>query len=117
MHAVLLRGWAVLPGVALAGTLSGWRRRGPTGLIVGRWGVVQPVPGDQPIGAVCRLVVVPADAEVDLMPGSQGIQRAPPTGAEPTRIQLADGQALVFDARCWLRVTRSTGEIATWEQD
>jgi hypothetical protein len=116
MDALLLRGWAVLPGESLTTALAGWQHHGPADLPIGQWRVIQPVDADQPIGTASRLVLIPADAEVDVMPGSQGIPSAPPPGIEPARVRLVGDQVLVMDARCWLRLIRSAGEIATWEQ-
>ena len=115
MRAVLLRGWALIPGQDLPAALAGWRHLRSANIADGTWCVVSPVDPDQPIGTPYRVVVVCAGSEVDLVPGSQGMPLAPPPGFKAVHVRAADGAALVLDARCWFRVTGWTGRPVVWE--
>ena len=115
MRAVLLRGWALVPGHDLPAALAGWRHLGPADIADETWCVVSPVDPDQPIGTPCRVVVICTGSEVDLVPGSQGMPLAPPSGFQPVHVRASDGAALVLDARCWFRVTGWADRPAVWE--
>lgn len=114
--AVLLRGWTVQPGGELEGALADWRPADPVDLPGDAWRVVRPIGTDEPVGAAHHLVVVSAPAEVDVMPGSQGVPGPPPPGARTTRVTLAKDDVLVVDARCWLRVAGAGRGVVTWQR-
>lgn len=114
MRTLLLQGWALVPGPELPAVLAGWRHLGPADVTAGAWCVASPVDSQEPIGTPRRLVVVPAAPPVELVPGSQGMPLAPPPGFRPLRVSVADGTALVLDARCWFRAARSS-RPALWE--
>jgi hypothetical protein len=115
VRAVALRGWTLVRGPDLVTALAGWRHLGRADVADGTWHVASPVHPSQPIGTACRVVVIPADSEVDLIPGSQGMPLAPPPGFRPLRVRAVGGAALVLDARCWFRIADRGGQPVVWE--
>lgn len=118
--AICVRGWALCesPEIIARELLGPSARNSTLDQVHDNWRVEDPLPSEQPGGAVRSLVSFESKTPVEVMivPGSHG-QPAPPQelGHELVKLTVGHESALVLDARCWYRVMPIQGlRILLW---
>lgn len=80
---------------------------------VGVWRVGDALAPEHPIGPIRSIVLFEATddrAEVEIIPGSQGLERPPEEpGHAVIRSKIVPLRTLMLDARCWYRILDATG--------